>query len=285
MRQWTVDAFTDLPFSGNSACVVEPMERWPEMAWMQALARENGAGATAFLVPREEAGSLEIRWFTPQVEVPLCGHATLAAAHVLFAEVGFEGETLRFRSPSGQLVVRQDGSAYQMNFPAPEARQIPNPPELCQALGEVPAEVWAGPYLIALFTTPDQVIGLSPNFDMLQVISSAHGGQGNVGVAALADETAPYEVIDRFFAPGYGIEEDAATGSFHCMLAPILSSRLTRHDIRFRQASPGRGADIRCRVEGERVLLTGQAVTVWDSILRVTPHQVSQVPANCAACT
>jgi PhzF family phenazine biosynthesis protein len=272
MRQWSIDAFTSRHFGGNQACVVEPLPDWPASAWMQALARENNAGATAFLVGAGAPGQFAIRWFTPWVEVPLCGHATLAAAHALFRETGFDGESLAFASPSGPLVVQRAGSAYEMRFPAQPAKRIAAPPDLSCALGADPLEVWAGPYLIALLDTPEELHALNPDLERLRSISLACFGQGNVGVAAVAEKGGRYDIVDRFFAPGYGLGEDAATGSFHCILAPIFAARLQKARLRFHQACPGRGAELTCTVEGDRVLLSGEAVTVAESTLRVSPE-------------
>ena len=272
MRQWSIDAFTSRHFGGNQACVVEPLTVWPAGAWMQALARENNAGATAFLVDADGPGRFAIRWFTPWVEVPLCGHATLAAAHVLFRETGFDGESLAFESPSGPLAVRRAGSAYEMRFPAQPAKRIAAPPELSEALGCHPLEVWAGAYLIAILDTPETLHALTPDLGLLRSISLALGGQGNVGVAAVVEEGGRYDVVDRFFAPGYGLGEDAATGSFHCILAPILADRFRKERLRFHQACPGRGADLICTVAGDRVLLSGEAVTVAQSTLLLSPE-------------
>lgn len=273
MRQWSIDAFTARPFGGNQACVVEPLSDWPADGWMQALARENNAGATAFLLGSGAPGRFAIRWFTPWVEVSLCGHATLAAAHMLFREIGFDGDSLVFASPSGPLVVRRAGPAYEMRFPAQPARRIAAPPGLSEALGADPLEIWAGPYLIALLDTPEALRALDPDLPQLRAISLACGGQGNVGVAALAEKDASCDIVDRFFAPGYGLAEDAATGSFHCILAPIFAARLRIARLRFHQACPGRGADLACTVEGDRVLLSGEAVTVAESMLRISPEQ------------
>jgi PhzF family phenazine biosynthesis protein len=272
MCQWTVDAFTSRPFGGNPACVVEPLDRWPETDWMQALARENGAGATAFLVAGGTPGDVSIRWFTSSVEVPLCGHATLAAAHVLFDQLGTKTEVLHFNGPSGPLAVRRAEHGYEMSFPAQGAERIPVPLKLSEALGGHPSEVWAGPYLIALFDTADAILALQPDQAGLKEVSLAHGGQGNVGVAALAAGGGDFDVIDRFFAPGYGIDEDAATGSFHCVLAPIIAPRIASERIRFYQASPGRGAELTCQLEQGRVLLSGHAVMITESILLVSPR-------------
>lgn len=271
MRQWTIDAFTSRPFGGNPACVVEPLDAWPDPAWMQALAQENNAGATAFLVAGTTPDKFALKWYTAQREVPLCGHATLAVAHALYQEIGFNGDDLEFETASGPLIVRRDGYGYLMQFPSQAAKRIPPPPALSEALGLRPSEVWAGPYLVALFDTSEAIHAVVPRPDLLRAISLQWGGQGNVGIAAAAASGAPYDVIDRFFAPGYGIMEDAATGSFHCILAPIFAERMQAKLVRFHQACPGRGADLTCAIDGDRVLISGNAVTVAETVLRVSP--------------
>lgn len=276
MRQWTIDAFTGRPFAGNPACVVEPLPAWPTAAWMQRMARENNAGATAFMVPGARPEAFAMRWFTASVEVPLCGHATLAAAHALFDEMGLAAATIDFDTRSGPLSVRRTDDGMQMNFPAQAASKIQTPAGLADALGVNPKEVWAGPYLVTILDSADAVRAVEPRSELLRTISLGHGGQGNVGVAAVADSGAPYDVIDRFFAPGYGIEEDAATGSFHCILAPIMAEKLEAERLRFHQASAPRGADLVCDVDGTRVLLSGRAVTVIESKLRVTPDAAAE---------
>lgn len=273
MRQWTIDAFTSRPFAGNPACIVEPLSEWPDIAWMQAMARENNAGATAFMVRGDAPNRFSLKWFTASVEVPLCGHATLAAAHALFTETKLGGTAIAFDTASGPLAVRQTSDGLEMDFPAQAATRIPPPPALTEALGVQPAEVWAGPYLVAILDTPAAVGAVRPDPGLLRAVSLEHGGQGNVGVAACMAGSASCDVIDRFFAPGYGIEEDAATGSFHCILTPIMAAKLGQRRLRFHQASPGRGADLICSLDGERVLLSGSAVTIAESVLRIAPHR------------
>lgn len=274
MRQWTIDAFSGEAFGGNTACVVEPLQAWPSDAWLQRLARENNAGATAYLVAGPAEGRFELRWFTATVEIPLCGHATLAAAHALFREMNVQARALEFSTSTGTLVVRRDGPKLQMDFPAQPTRQISPPARIDEALGVAPIEVWSGPYLVAVMEDQRSVERVSPDLSLLRSISLANDGQGNVGVVATMADRSRYDVIDRFFAPGYGLEEDAATGSFHCILAPLMARKLGISDLRFRQASPGRGADLDCRVSGDRVLLSGEAVTVVDATLRVAPDLV-----------
>lgn len=272
MRQWTVDAFAARPFAGNPACVVEPMDAWPEAGWMQALAAENNQAETAFLLKTADPGRFWLRWFTPLLEVPLCGHATLAAAHVLMSELGVPADSLVFDTASGALTAGRADDGYELDFPSQPPTRIETPDGLAEALGAEPAETWASAYLVALFDDAARIRALRPDFAALNAVAStATGGRGNVGVAALAEAGAPYDVIDRFFAPGSGIPEDPATGSFHCILAPLYAERLGRPVVRFHQAFPGRGGDLTCEMRGARVRLRGQAVTMLDGRLRVSP--------------
>lgn len=272
MRQWTVDAFASEAFRGNPACVVEPMDAWPDAAWMQALAAENNQAETAFLLKTADPARFGLRWFTPALEVPLCGHATLASGHVLFAELGVEAQALTFDTRSGALTVRRAGGRYEMDFPAQPPHRIDPPPGLAQALGVGPAEVWQSSYLVAVLTDAEAVRAVKPDLVALEkVASGATAGRGNVGVAALAPAGAGYDVIDRFFAPGSGIPEDPTTGSLHCILAPLYAAKLGRPKVAFHQAYPGRGGDLACEYRGDRVLLGGAAVTVVESRLRIAP--------------
>ena len=271
MRQWTVDAFASAPFKGNPACVVEPFDAWPEYGWMQSLAQENNQAETAFLLRTEEPGRLGLRWFTPTMEVPLCGHATLASAHVLLDELGLDVDAVRFETrSSGELGVRRAGELYEMDFPADPPKPIEFPPGLVEALGAAPREVWAAAYLVVLLEDEAAVRGVRPDIAALHRVSAdATLGRGNVIVAAQADSGSPHDVVSRFFAPGSGVPEDPATGSAHCILAPLFSEKLGRATLRYHQAYPGRGGDLECEVAGDRVKLRGRALTIVESRLRV----------------
>ena len=270
MRQWTVDAFASEPFRGNGACVVEPLDVWPETSWMQALAAENNQAETAFLLKTPDPGRFGLRWFTPLLEVPLCGHATLAAGHVLLSELAVDSGMLTFDTHSGPLTLCRIDAGYEMDFPAQTPVRIDPPPGLAEALGATPDEVWVSTYLVALFADEHVVRSLAPNLAaLIAIASAATSGRGNVGVAALAKAGSSIDVVDRFFAPGSGIPEDPATGSLHCILSPLFSQKLGRPVVTFLQAYPGRGGEITCEHRGERVLLRGQAVTVIESRLRL----------------
>jgi PhzF family phenazine biosynthesis protein len=272
MRQWTVDAFAAEPFRGNPACVLEPMDSWPEDRWMQALAAENNQAETAFLIRTDDPARFGLRWFTPALEVPLCGHATLASGHVLFAELGIAADRITFETRAGPLTVARAAGGYEMDFPSDAPRRIAPPPGLAEALGVAPVEVWVASFLIAVLADEAAVRGLRPDIAALEAVSRAETlGRGNVGVAALAEPGRDYDVVDRFFAPGSGIPEDPTTGSLHCILAPLFADKLGRSRLAFHQAYPGRGGDLVCEARGERVGLGGRAVTVVESRLRLRP--------------
>ena len=261
---YQVDAFAGRPFEGNPACVMLLPEGFADDATLQAIAAENNVSETAYLVPEGE-GAWQLRWFTPATEVPLCGHATLAAAHVLFAHEGFAGAVVRFRTrQSGELFVRRRGAAYEMDFPAADVFDTQADADIAAALGAQPVHAWGGPFFAAQFETAEDVAALAPDFRALRALGvSGQGGtwaRGNFGCFALGGDGV--DVTSRFFAPGSGIDEDPATGSWHCMLG-VIARDLTgqaAHDCF--QAYPGRGARIGVHLEGDRVKLTGNAVTV-----------------------
>lgn len=271
MRQWTVDAFASEPFRGNPACVLEPMAAWPSDPWMQRLAAENNQAETAFLLRTGDPARFGLRWFTPAVEVPLCGHATLASGHVLLAELGLNAPLITFETKSGPLTVRRTDARYEMDFPVAKPRQVDVPAGLSDALGGLAVkEAWAAQMLVAVVDDEAAVRAAKPDLAALKAISiDVTMGRGNVAVAALADPGRPYQVVSRFFAPGSGIDEDPATGSLHTMLSPIYAQKLGRPVLQFHQAYPGRGGDLECELAGERVRLRGQAQTVLAGELRV----------------
>jgi len=264
MRQWTIDAFASAPFRGNQACVVEPLDAWPADAWMQSLAAENNQAETAFLLKTADPARFGLRWFTPALEVPLCGHATLASGHVLFSELGLAGIPIAFDTLAGTLTVRRAEPGYEMDFPADPPRRIEPPEGLTEALGLEPREAWAGQYLVAVLGDEAAVRDLRPDLGAI-----ARQRAGEVAVTAPAAPGAPYDVVSRFFAPGAGIPEDPTTGSLHCILSPLFSAKLGRPTLRFHQAYPGRGGDLECEHRGERVRLRGSAITVIESRLRL----------------
>jgi PhzF family phenazine biosynthesis protein len=270
MRQWMIDAFARAPFKGNPACVVEPFAEWPAEGAMQALAAENNQAETAFLRKTDDAARFALRWFTPALEVALCGHATLASAHALIAELGLAAPQVTFETKSGPLVVGRAGEGYRMDFPSHPPRRIEPPAGLDEAMGVALQEVWAGMYLIAVLADEDEVRRVAPDISALEkVAAGALQGRGNVGITAPARPDARYDVVSRYFAPGSGIPEDPTTGSLHCSLAPLWADKLGRPRLAFHQAYPGRGGDLVCEVRGDRVWIEGAAVTVAESRLRI----------------
>jgi PhzF family phenazine biosynthesis protein len=268
-RFFQIDAFAERPLAGGPAAVM-PMDAFPDAAVMQAIAAENNLAETAFIVPKA-AGVFDLRWFTPALEVSLCGHATLASAHALYAHLGFEGPEIGFDTKSGRLTVRRlaDGRL-EMDFPAQPPKRIDAPDGLARALGAEPQEVWASAYLLAVFATPDEIVALSPDIPaLLPFVASA--GRGNVICAAPGAGWGEggYDVVSRFFAPGSGIPEDPATGSAHCILAPHFSGVLAKETLDCFQAYPGRGAHITTRMTDDRVKLIGRARTVIEGVFRM----------------
>jgi PhzF family phenazine biosynthesis protein len=250
-----VNAFTDTPFTGNPAAVCL-LRVSVDDVWMQAVAREMNLSETAFLSRRGD--EYDLRWFTPTAEVDLCGHATLASAHVLWEE-GHLGphEPARFYTRSGLLTAERRGTWVQMDFPAePELPATP-PPDLAKALGVTPRYVGKNRWDYLLQVDSEEAVrALKPDFRLLATIPMR-----GVMVTSRADSR-EYDFVSRFFAPGSGIDEDPVTGSAHCCLGPFWRTRLNKDDLLAHQASP-RGGVVRVRVQDSRVLLGGQATTVW----------------------
>lgn len=250
-----VDAFTDRPFRGNPAAVCV-LEAACDEAWMQDVAREMNLSETAFLHP--EADGWRLRWFTPAVEVELCGHATLASAHVLWESGRLKrGRPARFYTLSGPLGAKWADGWIELDFPATPAQPSPPPPGLLAALGLGGAVAVAKSrfdYLVEV-GEPEQVRGLAPDFTALTAVAAR-------GVVVTSWSDVPdADFISRFFAPAVGVPEDPVTGSSHCCLSPWWSSRLARERLTGYQAS-ARGGKVRVELRGDRVALAGQAVTV-----------------------
>lgn len=248
-----VDAFADELFAGNPAAVC-PLDAWLPDARMQAIARENNLSETAFVV-REGAG-YRIRWFAPGGEVPLCGHASLASAYVIFEQLGWPHDELAFESASGRLLVRRESSErFVLDFPSRPAQPCAWPEGLAAALGGEPLAVARAEVLLVEYASADAVGMLRPDFTAL-----ARVAPGEVIVTAAGRGT-PFDFVSRFFAPAIGIDEDPVTGSAHCTLAPWWASRLGRSELRGRQIS-SRGGTVDCRVRGDRVELAGRCELV-----------------------
>lgn len=252
-----VDAFTQRRFAGNPAAVC-PLERWLPDATMQAIAAENNLAETAFFVA--EAGGFHLRWFTPAVEVDLCGHATLAAGFVLMTEIDRGRAAVRFSSRSGPLTVTRDGAAYTLDFPARPPVPSDSPVGLAAALGCAGGEMEllrSRDWLVVLESAA-AVRAVRPDFAALARVEGAFAT-----IVTGPGDAAGVDFVSRFFAPAQGIDEDPVTGSAHCTLAPYWAARLGKTELEARQVS-ARGGEVRCTLRGDRVDLTGHAVLVRD---------------------
>jgi PhzF family phenazine biosynthesis protein len=254
-----IDAFTTRRFAGNPAAVM-PMDSFPADAVLQAIAAENNLSETAFLV--REGGDYRLRWFTPNLEVPLCGHATLASAAVVIERLEPGRNTVVFHSASGPLTVNRSDAGYVMNFPARPSEVVSTPPGLAEALGVVPAEVVANAFnYLALIESVQALRELAPDMTALARMDRP-------GVIVTAKGGTPYDFVSRYFAPAKGIPEDPVTGAAHCMLAPYWAKRLGKTAFRAFQASR-RSGEIVCRLAGERVELEGSCVFYLEGMAKI----------------
>ena len=249
IKQYQVDAFAQQVFEGNPAAVC-PLDTWLDDATLQAIAEENNLSETAFFVPNQNGFAL--RWFTPLAEVDLCGHATLASAHILFEELGYSNPSIEFETRSGKLMVERRQGKLVMDFPALSTKQCAAPKALIDGLGKQPVKVLASEDYIAVFENEAAIRALAPDLSMLNQLDLR-----GVIVTAPGDQV---DFVSRFFAPKLGIAEDPVTGSAHCELTPYWAEKLGKTSLRAFQASR-RGGFIECELRGERVLLSGTAVT------------------------
>ena len=262
MRLFQIDAFTETPFGGNPAAVCLLDGAKVEESWMQNVAAEMNLSETAFVERRDQ--DWDLRWFTPTVEVALCGHATLATAHAMLEEgILATSGSVRFHTMSGVLRATHAGDLIELDFPATVAAPAAPPDGLIEAIGMHPLHVARSKfdYLLELPTEED-VRSLTPDLAMLRripargIIVTSRGRKGD------------FDFVSRFFAPGSGVDEDPVTGSAHCALAPYWAPRLGKQQFRAYQASP-RGGVLRVTLAGDRVLLAGRAVTIFRGELRV----------------
>ena len=263
MRLFQIDAFADSAFTGNPAAVCLLDDRAVTDAWMQSVAAEMNLSETAF-VRNREAHDWSLRWFTPTIEVALCGHATLATAHALLEEGLLpRGGTARFHTKSGALTATQAGDLIELDFPAKVAAPSEPADGLIEALGTQPVRVSLNEfdYLVEMANEED-IRSLTPDIAMLRRIPV----RGIIVTSRAA--TSGFDFVSRYFAPAYGVDEDPVTGSAHCALGPYWAPRLGKTELTAYQASP-RGGVVRVTVAGDRVRLAGRAVTVVRGELRV----------------
>ena len=254
---YQVDAFTDRLFSGNPAAIC-PLETWLPDHVMQSIAAENNLAETAFFVP--EGDAYRLRWFTPKVEVDLCGHATLASASVLFTRLTPAATSVRFLTRSGELIVRRDADLLRMDFPS--RPPIPCPPnaKLMEALGGQPEEILGARDYLVVYRSEDEVRALKPNMQLLCDIDRF--------AVIVTGPGKDCDFVSRFFAPSKGVPEDPVTGSAHCTLIPYWSKRLGKNRLHARQVSE-RGGELWCEDRGDRVSMAGKAVCFLEGAIHL----------------
>lgn len=245
---YQVDAFTSRLFAGNPAAVVL-LEEWLPDRVLAAIAAENNLAETAFVIPHGDA--MPLRWFTPAVEVDLCGHATLATAHVLFRYTFPSASSITFSTKSGELPVKRDGDFLRLDFPARHGKPVEITDDVVSALGARPRELYRARDLMAIYESESEVRDFRPDFQRLATLDVFA-----VMISAPGDGS---DYVCRFFAPRKGIPEDPVTGSASCTLVPYWASRLGKTDLVGRQLSP-RGGELRCTLAGDRVLIAGRTV-------------------------
>lgn len=247
--QYVVDTFTDQLFAGNPSAVCL-VDRWPEDARMLQIARENALSHTAFVL-QTGAGQYDMRWFTPKMEVDLVGHATLAAGYVVTNFVEPQAELVRFQTKGGLLTVKKSGDRLEMDFPAYTLKRLEVTDDIADALGVRPVEVWRARDLLCIFDDPELIRRMTPDMDKLRRVKGA-----------LMQVTAPgdngFDCVSRTFGPKMDMPEDPVCGSGHCHIIPYWAARTGKTEFVAQQASP-RGGTLYCRLEGDRVVLAGQA--------------------------
>ncbi len=255
-----VDAFTDQLFGGNPAAVC-PLEEWLDDVLLQKIAIENNLSETAFFVEKT-SGHYELRWFTPEIEMDLCGHATLASAFVIFEELGFQEKELVFETNSGELKVVKEGEYFEMEFPSRPPIRSALPRIISEGLSIQPIEVWKSRDYLLLYQNEKEISELAPAIDILNRINLDPGG---IIVTAHSDlETVDF--ISRFFTPQASVFEDPVTGSAHCTLVPFWSERLKKNKLKALQRS-NRGGELWCFLDGNKVKLKGKAVKYLEGVI------------------
>jgi predicted PhzF superfamily epimerase YddE/YHI9 len=243
-----VDAFSNKVFGGNPAAIC-PLDDWLPDATLQSVASENNLAETAYFV--RTGSRYRLRWFTPANEVDLCGHATLASAHILFTELGETSAALHFDTQSGELVVKRDGDLLIMDFPSRPPAAVTVDPAVAPALGGNPREILAARDYFVVYETEEEVRALKPDMEALKRIKTF----AFIATARGKD----CDFVSRFFAPAQGIPEDPVTGSAHCSLIPYWAGKLGKQSLHARQISP-RGGELFCKLSGDRVEIAGHAV-------------------------
>ena len=259
MKQYIVDAFTSIPFSGNPAAVCV-MDEWPKEEFMKKLAMENNLSETAFIVRKEKG--YHLRWFTPETEVELCGHATLASSYVILNHYDKEADSVTFSTLSGDLTIRKEENRYVMDLPTYELKEIEVTDEMEKAFGVRPFKAVLGLDLICLFEHEEDVRKMKPDQNLLKALP------GRIQNASARGSD--YDCVSRSFCPKLGIAEDPVCGSAHCQIADYWSKQLNQNPILAYQASKRGGTLHCCLKDNQRILISGEAVLIAESDIRVS---------------
>lgn len=250
---YQVDSFTSKVFQGNPAAVV-PLDFWLPDDVMKGIALENNLPETAFFIKADHG--FHLRWFTPTVEMNLCGHATLATAWVLFNEMGYTNNTIEFESLSGKLLVARDDDGMTLNFPTLPSQKTDLDDRISQAFGRAPIELYKGQRKwVAIYDDPDFILNNKSDLSIIKTLTD----EGVIITASGGETFKNYDFVSRYFAPQIGIDEDPVTGAAHCMLAPIWAEKLGKTDFIARQIS-SRGGDLKLSLDNDRLNITGNAV-------------------------
>jgi PhzF family phenazine biosynthesis protein len=260
---YQIDAFASRPFTGNPAAVV-PLDSWLPDDVMLSIAMENNLAETAYFVSNGDG--YDLRWFTPTVEMDLCGHATLASAYLIFEILGTDKSLLRFQTRSGELTVEKTDGRYVLDFPSRPGKPAEAPAGLFDAIGVTPKEIYKSRDYMLVYESEADIIAIKPDFNSLLKIDT-HA----VIVTAPGDKS---DFVSRFFAPEVGVPEDPVTGSAHCTLIPYWAERLGKNDLFARQVSQ-RGGELRCELRGDRVKIGGGAVLYMKGEIYIDAEQQS----------
>lgn len=259
---YQIDAFTDQLFGGNPAAVC-PLDHWLEDKVLLQIAIENNLAETAFFV-RQPNHQFHLRWFTPEIEMDLCGHATLATAFVIFEELGHVGEVVVFETQSGILKVNRTADFYELDFPSRPPAQAQLPAIISEGLNLQPIEVWKARDYLLLYESEEDIKNIVPNIEVINQINIDPGG-----IIVTAKGASDYvDFVSRLFTPQASIFEDPVTGSSHCTLVPFWSERLGKTEFRALQVSK-RGGELRCQLVGDRVKISGKAVKYLEGFIEI----------------
>jgi len=262
IKIFQIDAFTDHLFGGNPAAVC-PLDKWLEDEILQCIAAENNLAETAYFVHLSE-NRYHLRWFTPEIEMDLCGHATLASAFVLINEIGIDFTEIIFESKSGELKVKQDGNLIELNFPSRPPVKSELPKIIQDSLNIQPKEIWKARDYLLLYESEEDVKNFNPNLTILNQINIDPGGIIVTAEGASND----VDFVSRFFTPQASVLEDPVTGSAHCTLLPFWADRINKQQFRALQISSRRG-ELFCNLDNDRVFIRGQAVKYLEGFIEV----------------